>query len=377
VQNKDEYQELPLRRSHDPLEDLTNLQIYSNNSTRGIASRPWIIALIVLAFVAIGWCGFELVFPLFTGENTSARSEQSVKSRNNPFEGEKFYVDPDSAAKRQAAAWRATRPKDAAQIDKIASQPETYFFSEWTAHKPGGTVGQVDQRVTEITRAGALPVLGAYAIPNRDCGKYSKGGFTKAEQYRGWIRDFAKGIGDRKAIVVLEPDALASDYCLSEAQRQQRYAIIKDAVEVLKAQPDVWVYIDAGNPGWRTTNDMANSLKKSGIDEADGFSLNVSNFVYTSDNFIYGTRLSFLVGGKHFIIDTSRNGLGPAPDGSWCNPPGRALGPKPTADTGFPPVDAFYWIKSPGHSDGECGNSPSAGTWMPKYALGLARRAAY
>jgi endoglucanase len=46
--------------------------------------------------------------------------------------------------------------------------------------------------------------------------------------------------------------------------------------------------------------------------------------------------MSYLVGGKHFIIDTSRNGLGPAPDGSWCNPPGRALGPKPTADTGFP-----------------------------------------
>lgn len=84
--------------------------------------------------------------------------------------------------------------------------------------------------------------------------------------------------------------------------------------------------------------------------------------------------ISYLVGSKHFIIDTSRNGLGPAPDGSWCNPPGRALGPKPTADTGFPLVDAFYWMNSPGHSDGECGNFLSAGTWVPEYAFGLARR---
>jgi endoglucanase len=349
----------------------------SDSLTQTIMKRPWIIVLIIFALVGLTVYGSWQDFRPFGGRNIFPDSDPSSGRQANPFEGEKFYVDPDSDAKRQAASWRVARPEDAAQIDKIASQPSAYFFSEWTLHEPGGTTGQVDSRVSEITEAGALPVLGAYAIPNRDCGLYSKGGFVNGEQYKSWIRDFARGIGDRKAVVVLEPDALAGDYCLSDAQRQHRYALLKDAVGVLKAQPNVWVYIDAGNPGWRTAKEMAVRLKKAGIEKADGFSLNVSNFLYTYDNFAYGEYLSYLVGGKHFIIDTSRNGLGPAPDGSWCNPPGRALGPKPTADTGFPRVDAFYWLKSPGHSDGECKGFPSAGTWVPEYALGLARRAAY
>jgi endoglucanase len=349
----------------------------SRNLTRSMKSRPWIVALVAIAILGLAGFGSVQCFHPFVRGGIFAGPDLSAGKEANPFKGEKLYVAPNSDAKQQVAAWRDTRPEAASQIEKIAAQPSAYFFSEWTIHEPGGTTGQVDRRVSKIAATGALPVLGAYAIPHRDCGNYSKGGFTTGDEYRRWMRDFASGIGDRKAVVVLEPDALAADYCLSAAHRQERYALLKDAVNVLKAQPKVWVYIDAGNPGWRTAEEMATLLKKSGIEEADGFSLNVANFVYTYDNITYGSRLSYLVGGKHFIIDTSRNGLGSAPDGSWCNPPGRALGPKPTGDTGFPLVDAFYWLKAPGHSDGECRGYPKAGTWVPEYALGLARRAAY
>ena len=88
--------------------------------------------------------------------------------------------------------------------------------------------------------------------------------------------------------------------------------------------------------------------------------------------------MSQLVGGTHFVIDTGRNGNGPLPDHSgyrgpvWCNPPGRALGPAPTTNTGNPQADAFLWIKYPGQSDGDCGlKDPPAGTWLPHYALSL------
>ncbi|HEU4535784.1 MAG TPA: glycoside hydrolase family 6 protein, partial [Polyangiaceae bacterium] len=74
-------------------------------------------------------------------------------------------------------------------------------------------------------------------------------------------------------------------------------------------------------------------------------------------------------------IDTSRNGKGS--NGEWCNPSGRALGASPTASTGDPLVDAFFWLKAPGESDGACNGGPSAGTFWPDYALGLAQRAAY
>jgi endoglucanase len=322
-----------------------------------VRSRSWFVVLIALVLAAASECS-----------NT-----QSI----NPFAGETFYVDPDSHAKQQVDEWRTSRPEDALQTEKIADQPTTYYFGEWTENTSEGTLGQVDRRVSLITETGTLPVLGAYAIPDRDCGAYSSGGFTTGEQYKKWIRDVATGIGDRKAVVILEPDALASVSCLSVVEQWTRFALIEDAVTVLKAQPKVSVYIDGGHPEWHYAITMALRLKSAGIEKADGFFLNASNFFYTSDNIRYGERISFLVGGKHFVIDTSRNGNGPTSDHDWCNPPGRALGERPTADTDHPLVDAYFWLKSPGQSDGECKGFPPAGTWVPEYALGLAQRAAY
>ena len=98
----------------------------------------------------------------------------------------------------------------------------------------------------------------------------------------------------------------------------------------------------------------------------------------------------------HFIVDTSRNGLGPdsmqsyaaAPDdqpasvisslqaGNWCNPPSAGLGLKPTANTGVsltsldsylpgnpPLLDAYLWVKTPGQSDGQCDAAGGVRSW--------------
>ena len=105
----------------------------------------------------------------------------------------------------------------------------------------------------------------------------------------------------------------------------------------------------------------------------------MSNFITTNTTVAYGTSLSALIGGKHFVIDTSRNGNGPTPDSQWCNPDGRALGQLPTLQTGITFADAYLWIKTPGESDGSCGpqqagTSPApTGMWWPQYALMLAR----
>jgi endoglucanase len=121
---------------------------------------------------------------------------------------------------------------------------------------------------------------------------------------------------------------------------------------------------------------MAKRLKAAGIAGADGFALNTSNYVGTEENIAYGKELSALVGGKHFIVDTGRNGNGPNDANEWCNPDGRALGHPPTVSTGEPLADAFLWVKPPGESDGTCNGGPRAGEWWSEYALGLARRAA-
>ena len=78
----------------------------------------------------------------------------------------------------------------------------------------------------------------------------------------------------------------------------------------------------------------------------------------------------------HFVVDTSRNGQGAwtPPAGkytgdpqTWCNPPGRGIGVRPTAHTGVALVDAYLWIKTIGESDGQCNRGIAGGTIDPEY----------
>ena len=293
----------------------------------------------------------------------------NLRSVKNPFKGQQFYAN-HYPAKKQAEKWRA-RPAYARQMDKIARNPVVQYYSTWANRK------HVDNYVSTVTAAGKLPVIGIYGVPNRDCGGYSAGGFNNAAQYRAWIDEMAAGIGSRKVVVIVEPDAVAGWDCLSPSQRAERVGVLKYAVRKLKSNPATYVYIDAGHPRWHTARDTASRLRQVNINLADGFTLNHSNFFRTADNIAYGKKVSALTGGKHFVIDTSRNGNGPTAGYNWCNPQGRALGTEPTANTGQPLVDAFFWLKTPGESDGTCGGYPGGGNWLPGYALGLAQRAAY
>ncbi|MDP3794972.1 MAG: glycoside hydrolase family 6 protein [bacterium] len=297
--------------------------------------------------------------------------ESSGTNGSNPLAGALFYIDPHSQAKRQADAWRSTRPADAAHLEKIAYEPVAQWFGDWN-----GNVGvDAAAAVSAITSRGALPVFVAYNIPGRDCGGYSWGGAGSAQAYRDWIAAFAAGIGNERAVIVLEPDALAHMDCLEPAAQRERLALIEEAIALFKRNPSAAVYIDAGHSGWMTPEAMAERLGSAGIGRADGFALNVSNFVSNAENIAYGKRIVHLLGGVHFVIDTSRNGHGAASDGQWCNPRGRGLGERPTAQTGEELVDAFLWLKPPGASDGTCNGGPPAGQWWAEYALELARNA--
>jgi endoglucanase len=59
---------------------------------------------------------------------------------------------------------------------------------------------------------------------------------------------------------------------------------------------------------------MAARLNQVGVDHARGFSLNTANFLTTDEETGYGEAISALTNGSHYVIDTSRNGAGPAPD---------------------------------------------------------------
>jgi endoglucanase len=292
----------------------------------------------------------------------------------NPLAGKKFWVDPDSNARRQAGEWRGSRPADAAALDKIAAQPQAEWFGDWNSNLKK----EVGDRLARIIKDGGFPLAVVYNIPNRDCGQYSKGGASGGGAYRAWIRELARGIGARPVALILEPDALGLlDKCLSPADQKERLGLLHDAVRVLRGHPDTVVYLDAGNAHWIPAPQMAERLRAAGVEEADGFALNVSNYIGTAETIRYGEAISRLLGGVHFVVDTSRNGNGPTPDFAWCNPDGRALGTPPTTNTGSPLVDGFLWIKRPGESDGTCNGGPQAGAWWPEQALGLAQRAKF
>ena len=297
-------------------------------------------------------------------------ASSSTGQAPNPFRGQRLYVDPASPARRQAAAWQRSRPADAAHMMRIANQPQAIWVGDWIPN----IRAEVVRLVTQISAAGALPVLVAYNIPNRDCGLHSAGGARSGDSYRRWSQDFARGLRGRRAVVILEQDALPSMDCLPLRLKDERMALMREAVQTLTAGGAA-VYIDAGNANWRQPGDMANLLRGAGIDRAQGFALNVSNFHNVQVNLAYGERLSRLVGGKHFIIDTSRNGRGTPVVPEWCNARNQALGRAPTTTTGHPLADAFLWVKMPGQSDGNCNGGPRAGAWWPDYALELSRAA--
>lgn len=308
-----------------------------------------------------------------SGEPDQPDKDGGIKSRSNA----PYWVNPQGNAAKQVAEYRKeNKDSEAKLIERIAGQP----VAEWvgTEDPEGETRGFTE--AAQKDGRGALLVL--YNLPHRDCGQYSKGGAADGNAYRGWLDGVIKGIGKRKATVIVEPDSLPhllQEGCTPQQFHEERYALLKEAVQKLKQLPKTKVYLDAGNPGFtQDPGALVQPLQRAGIDQADGFSLNVSNFITTEDNTTYGKKLSAMVGNKPFVIDTSRNGNGP-PGGqgedAWCNPAGRALGEPPTTKTGDPLVDAYLWVKRPGESDGTCHGGPKAGQWWPEYALGLAKNA--
>ncbi|MEE6136087.1 glycoside hydrolase family 6 protein [Mycobacterium sp. 050128] len=313
-----------------------------------------------LAVAAVAWLGVALQ----AGPAPSVR----LTSDGNPLAGAPFYVNPTSAAMRAAQSADPPSP----QLTAIANTPQAYWIV------PGGSAGTVGKYVGDANAAGAIPVLSLYGIPHRDCGSFAAGGLGSGADYRGWIDGIASGIGASRVAIIVEPDALAMADCLSGDARQERFDLIRYAVDTLTRDPNAAVYVDAGHLRWHSPEDMAGRLNQAGVGHARGFSVNTANFFTTEDEIGYGEAISGLTNGSHYVIDTSRNGAGPAPDAelNWCNPSGRALGVAPTASTAGAHADAYLWIKRPGESDGSCGKGdPPAGTFVNQYAIDMASKA--
>lgn len=365
----------------------------------------------------------------------------SAKSQSALDPDTQFYVPrPNKGAIAQIRELDSSgNHVDADLIRQMVDTPQAVWFTQGT---PKSVMRDVRTTVRNAAAGGTVPVLVAYNIPFRDCAQFSAGGATTVAEYKAWIDGFAKGIGTAEAVVILEPDGLGIipwynpfadrdtwvsnpnyEWCQPaeadpETAAADRFGMLNYAVQKLKENPGTSVYLDATHSGWLGAGDAADRLIQAGVAEADGFFLNVSNYVQNPQLEKYGTWVakciafgsnpaSWGIGHtewcasqysspegpvdpndfstwvytdqwytnnvesqtwwysesvlEHFVIDTSRNGQGPwtptavYPDPMvWCNPPDRGLGVRPTADTGNSLLDAYLWIKIPGESDGEC-----------------------
>jgi len=323
-----------------------------------------LLCAIVLLSAAVGTEGS-------LGSGTAWKLKRSDAYMANPLGDWQLFRAANTPAAADAAGFRAHGLRhDAELMERIASQPIATWLTDDATH----VLRAVTALTTDAGRRGAAPVIVAYGIPGRNCNEDVA---ASEGEYMRWIAELAGGIGPRRAIVILEPDAIP--FAIAGCPIHIR--LLRRAVEMLARAAGARVYIDAGNPSWVTPASLLVApLREADIAQAAGFSLNVANFQTNAANIAYGHELSRLLGGAHFVIDTSRNGNGPETEPAQapvvCNPPGRALGTPPTTNTNVPGLDAYLWVKPPGSSDGSCRpGAPASGDWWPQYALELAANA--
>jgi endoglucanase len=272
----------------------------------------------------------------------------------------------------KVSTWLAANKTDSRYTtinNSVASQPAARWFS---AYSPSTIQSEVTGYVNAANSAGKVPQLVAYMIPKRDCGDLSAGGAPNISSYNTWVSNFSKGLGSKMLIVILEPDSLALQTCLTSSEVTARDNALSAAVSTIKsANPNAKVYLDAGHSSWNSASEAANRLKLAGVTKASGFYTNASNFRYTADEVTFGKNVLSALGNPSNlkqVIDTARNGNGPK-GSEWCDPTGRKIGNAPTFSTGQSTVDAYLWIKPPGEADG-C--AAAAGVFSPDLAYKLA-----
>jgi len=227
-----------------------------------------------------------------------------------------FYVPPPSSGvvKQVSNLVRAKRWADAARVTALVKEPQAVWFSSGS---PSDVKAAVQKTMNQAKCEHRVPILVAYNVPYRDCAQYSSGGATDTAAYSAWIDGFAAGIGNGKAVVILEPDGLglipyntnidgSAEWCkptITDAQGNtvaapgaspaERYAQLNHAVDSLKSlAPNANTYLDGTHSAWLSVGESAYRLSAAGVARAQGFFLNVSNYQFTPNLAQYGTWIS-------------------------------------------------------------------------------------
>ena len=364
-----------------------------------------------------------------SGDVDPARAQAS---RRNPFVGTRFFLNPDYVEEVEASA--KLDPSNAAVIRKVKQYPTGLWLDSIAqlAKVPGWLDAARQQQ--QANGVPTVPVFVVYDMPNRDCAAKASGGELKisqngAERYRnefiGPLAEIFKKYSDIPIVVILEPDSLpnlATNMNLPTCTEARSAYVELTAYGIRKlGLPNVSIYLDAAHAGWLGWDNNREAAVKifkqvlklaGGVDTIRGFATNTSNYTHLTNRdgmaleptdpcyneSVYVKKLAVTlydhgIRNKGFMIDTSRNGQGHIRKvwGHWCNIKGAGVGERPTVSP-EPFIDAYFWTKPPGESDGvsdptqprydpECGSNesmqgaPQAGSWFHAYFMELVRNA--
>eukprot|EP00833_Pecoramyces_ruminatium_P000903 jgi/Orpsp1_1/1174935/evm.model.c7180000052010.1 len=375
------------------------------------------------------WCGIVGDEKDKSGEKDYTIGSQYVH-QGNPFSGVEFYLNPYYIKEVEGAI---NNISDSSLIPK-AEKMKTYSNAIWLdniSNMNSWLESNLKEALSQQNETGKkiLTVFVVYDLPGRDCHAMASNGELLANdadmvRYKKEYIDVIEGhltkYVSQPVVLIIEPDSLANMVtnldstaaCRdSESYYMDGHAYLLQKFGQLK---HVAMYLDIGHAfwlGWDDNREKAAKVYKKVIQsgapgEVRGFVSNVANYTPWEDptlsrgpdtewnpcpdekRYIQAMHDDFKAAGiknVYFVDDTSRNGhkTDRKHPGEWCNQTGVGVGARPKANpiSGMDYLDAFYWIKPLGESDGTsdesaerfdgyCGHdtamkpAPEAGQWF-------------
>ncbi|OUM61927.1 glycoside hydrolase family 6 protein [Piromyces sp. E2] len=351
----------------------------------------------------------------------------------NPFAGHKFFINPYYTAEVDNAI---AQMSDSSLIKKAEKMKE-YSNAIWLDNIENMNNWLLRNLKTALAEQNAgsqtvLTVFVVYDLPGRDCHALASNGELLAndadfERYKTEYIDVIEGhlktYKSQPVVLVIEPDSLANMVTnlnnTPACRDSEKYYMDGHAYLIKKfgILPHVAMYLDIGHAFWLGWDDnrlgaakvYSKVIQSGAPGEVRGFASNVANYTPWEDpelsrgpdtewnscpdekRYIEAMYKDFKSAGiksVYFIDDSSRNGVknDRFHPGEWCNQTGSGIGARPQANpvSGMDYLDAFYWVKPYGESDGTsdesakrydgyCGHrtamkpAPEAGQWFQAF----------
>ncbi|ORX48384.1 putative cellulase [Piromyces finnis] len=384
------------------------------------------------------WCGIVSGSGSTTGNTGSTGTGDltigaQYTHSGNPFAGHKLFINPYYTAEVDAAIAQMSNSSLIAKAKKMKEYSNAIWLdtinnmNEWLEKNLKYALAEQNE-----TGKTVLTVFVVYDLPGRDCHALASNGELLANdgdwaryksEYIDVIEEKLKTYKSQPVVLIVEPDSLANMVTNLDStpacRDSEKYYLDGHAylIKKLGVLPHIAMYLDIGHAFWLGWDDnrekagkvYAKVISSGSPGQVRGFASNVANYTPWEDptlsrgpdtewnpcpdekRYIEAMYKDFKSAGiksVYFIDDTSRNGhkTDRTHPGEWCNQTGVGIGARPQANpiSGMDYLDAFYWVKPLGESDGTsdtsakrfdgyCGHAtamkpaPEAGQWFQKH----------